>query len=407
MCGSDVWSETKRSKGAALAEGKPIGLVSVAVVAYNEASCIGTLFEDIEAQDFPHDRMEIVLVDSASTDDTKAVMRAFAARHEEVEGARQGEGGNAASSQPFARVVLCDNPARILPAGWNVAIGEFHGDVLMRIDAHARIPADFVANNVRVLEEGEFVCGGPRPTAAHPSTPWSETLLLAEDSAFGSSIADYRKGGGKRYVSSAFHAAFRREVLERVGPYDERLVRTEDNDYFYRVREAGYRIRFDEYIRSKQYARSRLRHAQAYGAPEVRERVLDRPHAACLAALRVVFSPSASGLRSSASAGRACWRDLLVDPPRCPGCALLGGRFGCVGYRSDRQSQALCAYGAAPGDISAHTCALRRGHVVGRVQGADALALGRRARGLLLVRGGRFALGFSRIAAAGAGIALD
>ena len=259
MCGSDVWSETKRSKGAALAEGKPIGLVSVAVVAYNEASCIGTLFEDIEAQDFPHDRMEIVLVDSASTDDTKAVMRAFAARHEEVEGARQGEGGNAASSQPFARVVLCDNPARILPAGWNVAIGEFHGDVLMRIDAHARIPADFVANNVRVLEEGEFVCGGPRPTAAHPSTPWSETLLLAEDSAFGSSIADYRKGGGKRYVSSAFHAAFRREVLERVGPYDERLVRTEDNDYFYRVREAGYRIRFDESIRSTQYARSTLR----------------------------------------------------------------------------------------------------------------------------------------------------
>ena len=246
-----------------MAEGNSVGKVSVAVVAYNEAGFIGNVLDDIVAQDFPHERMEVVLVDSASSDETRAMMRAFAARNEnEGTGTVAAEGADASSApflHPFASVVVCDNPARILPAGCNVAIERSSGDVLVRVDAHARIPSDFISSNVRVLEQGEYVCGGPRPTAASPSTPWSETLLLAEDSAFGSSIADYRKGSGKRYVSSAFHAAFRREVLDRVGLYDERLARTEDNDYFHRVREAGYRIRFDESIRSTQYARSTLR----------------------------------------------------------------------------------------------------------------------------------------------------
>lgn len=89
--------------------------------------------------------------------------------------------------------------------------------------------------------ESLFVAG-LRPTIASPETDWSNTLLMAEESAFGSSIADYRGSSKKEYVSSAFHAMFRREVIERVGLYDERLARTEDNDYFYRVREAGYKI---------------------------------------------------------------------------------------------------------------------------------------------------------------------
>ena len=223
-----------------------IETVSVAIVAYNEESCIGQVLEDVRAQDFPLDCVELLLIDSGSTDGTKDVMRRF-------------EQENARADRPFSRVVVLDNPGKILPAGCNVMLGNFHGDALVRIDAHARIPSDFLSRCVEVLDEGESVCGGPRPTLAHPSTPWSETLLLAEESAFGSSIADYRKGSGNRYVSSAFHAMFRREVIEAVGLYDERLARTEDNDYFHRVREAGYRVRFDERIRSSQIARNTLK----------------------------------------------------------------------------------------------------------------------------------------------------
>lgn len=221
----------------------PINLVSVGVIAFNEEGVIEGLLDDLKAQDYPHERIEVILVDSASTDNTKLIMNRFAQ-------------ANSAPEMGFANVLVLDNPKRIIPNGWNVALTAFSGDAFLRVDAHARIPSDFVSANIAVLEEGEFVCGGPRPTVAKPDTPWTRTLLAAEESAFGSSVADYRTGSEKQYVSAVFLPTFRREVIESVGLYDERLERTEDNDYCYRIREAGYRIRFDSRIHSAQIARN-------------------------------------------------------------------------------------------------------------------------------------------------------
>ncbi|MDR3052847.1 MAG: hypothetical protein LBU48_03165, partial [Coriobacteriales bacterium] len=86
-----------------------------------------------------------------------------------------------------------------------------------------------------------------------------ETLFLAEHSAFGSSIAAYRRDIKPCYVSSVFHGAYRREVFEKVGFFDERLIRTEDNEMHYRIRQAGYRIRFNPKIRSQQFIRNSLK----------------------------------------------------------------------------------------------------------------------------------------------------
>lgn len=221
----------------------PIEMVSIGIIARNEEKSLGNLLADIAVQDFPHERIEIILVDSASTDKTKALMQEFAEINRE-------------DNLGFAEINILDNPKVTIPCGWNVALKAFKGDVFLRVDAHARLPFDFVSANVAVLEEGEYVCGGPRPTVANPDTPWTQTLLFAEESAFGSSVADYRGNSEKQYVSAVFLPAFRREVVEKVGLYDERLLRTEDNDYCYRIRLAGYRIRFDYRIRSRQIARS-------------------------------------------------------------------------------------------------------------------------------------------------------
>lgn len=76
---------------------------------------------------------------------------------------------------------------------------------------------------------------------------------------FGSSIADYRNNPGRTYVKSLFHAAYRREVFDKVGFFNEDLVRTEDNEIHYRMREAGYKLCFDPDIISYQYTRSSLK----------------------------------------------------------------------------------------------------------------------------------------------------
>ena len=125
---------------------------------------------------------------------------------------------------------------------------------MIRVDAHASIPREFVRKNVEILETGEMVSGGPRPNIIDESTPWKETLLLAEQSMFGSSMASYRRSQKKQYVKSLFHGAYRREVLEKVGGFDEQLGRTEDNEFHYRIRKAGYKICYSPGIISYQHA---------------------------------------------------------------------------------------------------------------------------------------------------------
>lgn len=216
--------------------------ITMCVIAYNEENAIDRILGDIAAQDYNHNDMEVVLVDGASTDNTKKHLDNFKEKYKD----------------DFRRVVVLDNPKRTLPSGWNVALREYKGDAIIKVDAHAEIPKDFVSKNVRVLESGEDICGGQRPVIIDEETPWKNTLLLAESSMFGSSIAPYRNNPGKTYVKSMFHAAYRRQVFDKVGFFNENLARTEDNEIHYRMREAGFKLCFDPDIISYQHIRSSL-----------------------------------------------------------------------------------------------------------------------------------------------------
>ncbi|MBI6013302.1 glycosyltransferase family 2 protein, partial [Clostridium perfringens] len=107
-------------------------------------------------------------------------------------------------------------------------------------------------------KSGEKICGGYRENIILNKNHWKETLLLAEKSIFGSSIAPYRRNIGKRYVSSIFHGAYSREVFENTGLFNENLARTEDNEMNYRIRKNGYKICFNPNIKSYQYTRNDL-----------------------------------------------------------------------------------------------------------------------------------------------------
>lgn len=216
--------------------------ITICVIAYNEEKTLPRLLEDLKKQDYPADKMEILLIDSGSKDATMQVMHAFAEENPQ-----------------YLRVTVAENKKRTLPAGWNVALELFQEDVILRIDAHARIPVDFVRKNVECLEGGEDVAGGPRPNLPEKDTPWQRVLLMAESSMFGSGIAQFRRENKKKYVKSMFHPAYRREVFEKAGRYDERLVRTEDNEMNYRIRQCGFRLCYDPSIHSWQYTRSSLR----------------------------------------------------------------------------------------------------------------------------------------------------
>lgn len=225
--------------------------VSICVVARNEERVLPALLEDFCAQTYPHELTEIVLVDSMSTDGTRKLMEDFAA-----------------SDHGFYSVVVASNPGTVQASGWNVVLENANSDVIVRIDAHAHVPEDFLTLKMKALAGGEDVCGGSIFYDSENKGAWSETLLDVENSLFGSSI-NRRKGETKEktYVSTVFHAGYRREVFAKVGGFNENLLRSEDNEMHYRLRKAGYKLCRDTETVSYQHARTSLKRMikQKYG----------------------------------------------------------------------------------------------------------------------------------------------
>lgn len=216
-------------------------IVSFAIVAFNEEAYLPALLEDLAAQDYPHEKIEVLLIDSMSTDNTKGIMESFAK-----------------ADNGFLSVKVFENHKRNIPSGHNVALENYTGDALVRLDAHAAMPADFIRKNVMVLESGELASGGRRPNIIDDTTSFKETLLSAEQSMFGSSFAPYRNSSKKMYTSSLFCGMYKREVYDKVGLYNELLPRSEDNDMTYRIRKAGVKLCYDPDIVFYQHTRSSL-----------------------------------------------------------------------------------------------------------------------------------------------------
>lgn len=225
--------------------------VSLCTIAYNEEAVLNGLFRDFREQSYAHEKIEIVLVDNSSTDSTRAMMEEFAN-----------------TDYGFESVKIVSGTGRNQASAWNDALMVATGDIIIRVDAHSKIPRHFVAKNVFNIDEGEDIVGGGRPNTTDGITPWKSTLLAAEESLFGSSVATYRRAPAqKEYHDSLFHAAYKREVFAKVGGFNEDLGRTEDNELHYRMRMAGYKFACCPEIISFQHTRNSLKKMiqQKYG----------------------------------------------------------------------------------------------------------------------------------------------
>lgn len=218
-------------------------IATIGVVALNEEKMIQNLLDDFLKQTYAKDKTEIILVDSISSDKTKQIMFNFKNNHE----------------NEYYSIKVLDNKNIIQAAGWNVVIQNSSGDCISRIDAHSHIPEDFIEKNIALQLSGEYVTGGIRPCLIEHPNKWKEMLLEIENSLFGSSISKSKHSNKKSYVSTMFHATYRKEVFDKVGYFNERLLRTEDNEMHYQIRKAGYKLCYDPSIVSYQYARSTLK----------------------------------------------------------------------------------------------------------------------------------------------------
>ena len=146
------------------------------------------------------------------------------------------------------RVSVVDNPAGVTPAGLNAAIRATSAPVVARIDGHAVLPAGYLTRAVAVLDwTGAVNVGGVQEPRGQ--TPFEEAAGRAMASRFGSGDARFHHGGPAGAVDTVYLGVFRRTALEAVGLFDEALVRNQDYELNWRLREAGGTVWFDPELR--------------------------------------------------------------------------------------------------------------------------------------------------------------
>ena len=214
--------------------------VSVIMPVFNEEAFIGRSLRAIVAQSYPGELMEVIVADGMSVDATRSVIESIAAESE-------------------IPVKVVDNPKQIAPTGLNCALKVAKGDVVVRVDGHCEIDREYVANCVRLLQAGTADgVGGPIETVGE--THVAGMIALAMSSPFGVGGSAFRTVMDRElYTDTVAFPGYTRQIIEKVGLFNEELVRNQDDEYNFRIRKSGGRILLSPTIRSRYYSRGTFR----------------------------------------------------------------------------------------------------------------------------------------------------
>jgi succinoglycan biosynthesis protein ExoA len=196
--------------------------LSIVIPARNEEKYMRALLDSVLANDYPHDHMEILIVDGMSTDRTREIVCEYRQRY------------------PFIR--LLENPRRIIPAALNVGIRAARGEIIVRMDAHTTYATDYIRLAVHALETtGAAMIGGiQRPTG---STLITRAIAAATSSPFGMGNSYYHYGTEMCWVDdSVYLGTWHKSTLMQLGGFNENWLINEDSELNERLRASGGKI---------------------------------------------------------------------------------------------------------------------------------------------------------------------
>lgn len=218
-------------------------MLSVICPIYNEEKYITKCIESILTQDYPKEDMEVLFVDGMSTDRTREIIASYQKQY------------------PF--ILLLDNKKRIVPPAMNIGIREAKGDIIIRLDAHAIYPTNYFSELVMNLETlSADNVGGVCRTLPVKDTLVCKAIAIALSSSFGMGNSYFRVGTTEiKKVDTVPFGCFHRSLFDKIGFFDEELVRNQDDEFNGRIIKNGGSIYLLPHLVIDYYARDTIQKA--------------------------------------------------------------------------------------------------------------------------------------------------
>ena len=200
--------------------------ISVIVPCRNEKKYIKSLLESIEKQDYPKNSFEVIIADGMSDDGTRVIL------------------SDIKSNYNYLTVI--DNEQKIVPTALNKAIKMSKGEYIIRLDAHSIYPTNYFSRLISVIEKTDADnVGGMWITKPGNNSVKAKAIAIAMSCPFGIGNSSYRIATNKTEpfeVDTVPFGCYRRSVFEKIGYFDEDLVRNQDNEFNERLLKAGGKI---------------------------------------------------------------------------------------------------------------------------------------------------------------------
>jgi len=215
--------------------------ISIIVPCFNEEKTIQLLLQAILDQNIDPEKMEVIIADALSTDNTRSKIQEFG------------------SKNPTLSIRIVDNIKRTIPAAINLAANSAQGEYLLRLDAHSVPADDYIQKSIDLLKSGKAQnVGGIWEILPGSDTCISKAIARAAAHPFGAGDAGYRINAKSGYVDTVPFGAFKKVEFDRLGGFDEDLLSNEDYEFNTRLRQNGGKVWLDSSIQSKYYARKDL-----------------------------------------------------------------------------------------------------------------------------------------------------
>ena len=210
--------------------------VSVVIPCRNEKEHIKECLDSIIASDYDIEKIEIFVCDADSDDGTVEIIKEY--------------------EKNYKNIFYVLNEKKATPYALNLGIKRSKGDVIIILGAHSAIDKKYIRESVNLLDsENELGCvGGVLDNMYEDKN--SECIALSMSSAFGVGNAHFRTGVKDGYVDTVAFGAYKKEVFDKIGLFDEDLIRNQDDEFNFRVIKSGYKIKLSRNIKAKYYVRS-------------------------------------------------------------------------------------------------------------------------------------------------------